>query len=92
MSLSGALIFFSKAPRTTEIGRGHGMSSAHSIFNMGMTLGHMLSPILLGIVYDSWLGVDWVFHIIGIVGYIGLVAFYIIVRSDKSNYGRRVAA
>jgi dipeptide/tripeptide permease len=79
------------AALTTEIGREYGMSSAHSLFNMGLTLGHMLSPILLGIVYDSWLGVDWVFPIIGIVGYIGLVAFYLIVRSDKSNYGRRVA-
>ena len=86
MSVGGALTLPSIAAMTTQIGKKYGMASAHSLFNMGMTLGYSLSPVLLGLLVDNGLGIDWVFYISAIVGFIGLAVFYLMARSAKTDY------
>ncbi|MBT7289792.1 MAG: MFS transporter [Chloroflexi bacterium] len=85
MSVGGALTLPAIAAMTTQIGKQYGMASAHSLFNMGMTFGYSISPVVLGALVDNGLGIDWVFHISGIVGFIGVAVFYLMVRSDKSD-------
>ncbi len=92
MSIGGALTLPAIAAITTEIGKDHGMGSAHGLFNMAMTLGYSAWPLLVAPIAQSWLGVDWVFHISGIVGFIGFAAFYIIARMEKGHYGKRAVA
>lgn len=86
MSVGGALTLPSIAAMTTQIGKKYGMASAHSLFNRGMTLGYSLSPVLLGLLVDNGLGIDWVFYISAIVGFIGLAVFYLMARSAKTDY------
>jgi len=92
MSIGGALTLPAIAAITTEIGKDHGMGSAHGLFNMAMTLGYTVWPLLLAPIADGRLGVDWVFHISAIVGFVGFGAFYLIARLEKGHYGRHAAA
>jgi len=92
MSVGGALTLPAIAAMTTQVGKQYGMASAHSLFNMGMTLGYSLSPILLGLLVDNGLGLNWVFNISAIVGLIGVTVFYLIVRLDKSYDGHHIIA
>jgi MFS family permease len=72
------------AALATEAGREHGMGVAHSMLNMSMSIGHIISPIVLGLIFDRY-GINWVFNAAGIVGLVGVFAFYLIVRSYKGN-------
>ena len=80
----------------TQVGRKFGMGSAHSIFNMAMTVGHLISPILFGYVLDVIKGrnvamygdtgariiaIENIFYIAGIIGIIGSIVFYLMTRS-----------
>jgi MFS family permease len=92
MSIGGALTLPAIAAITTEIGKDHGMGSAHGLFNMAMTLGYSAWPFFLAPIKESSLGIDWVFHISGIVGFVGFAAFYFIARLEKGHYGKRAVA
>jgi len=92
MSIGGALTLPAIAAMTTQVGKKHGMASAHSLFNMGMTLGYSLSPVLLGWLVDNGLGLNWVFNISAIVGLTGVAVFYLIARMDKNYDGHRIIA
>jgi len=72
------------AALATEAGREHGMGVAHSMLNMSMSIGHVISPIMLGLLYDAY-GIGWVFNTAGIVGLVGVVVFFLIVRSYKGD-------
>ncbi|MFC1906208.1 MFS transporter, partial [Chloroflexota bacterium] len=72
------------AAMTTEAGREYGMGASHSLLNMSMSIGHIISPIMLGLIFDRY-GIDWVFNTAGIVGLVGIMAFYLIVRSYKGE-------
>ncbi|MFC1998351.1 MFS transporter [Chloroflexota bacterium] len=92
MSVGEALTLPAIAAMTTQIGKQYGMAFAHSLLNMGMTLGYSLSPVLFGWAVDNGLGLGRVFHISAVVGFIGVAVFYLIVRLDKSNDGHRLIA
>ncbi len=71
------------AALATEAGREHGMGVAHSMLNMSMSIGHIISPMLLGLVFDAY-GIGWVFNTAGIVGLVGVMIFSLIVRTYKA--------
>jgi len=68
----------------TEAGREYGMGVAHSLLNMSMSIGHVISPLMLGLIFDRY-GINWVFNTAGIVGLAGIFAFFLIVRSYKGS-------
>ena len=72
------------AALATEAGREHGMGVAHSMLNMSMSIGHIISPLMLGLIYDAY-GIGWVFNTAGIVGLAGIFAFILIVRTYKGD-------
>ncbi|MFC1999038.1 MFS transporter [Chloroflexota bacterium] len=72
------------AALATEAGREHGMGVSHSLLNMSMSIGHVISPIMLGLIFDRY-GIGWVFNTAGVVGLVGVFAFFLIVRSYKGD-------
>lgn len=72
------------AALATEAGREYGMGVSHSLLNMSMSIGHVLAPLILGLIYDKW-GIRWVFNAAGIAGLCGVLVFSLIVRNYSSS-------
>jgi MFS family permease len=72
------------AAMATEAGREYGMGASHSLLNMSMSIGHVISPLMLGLVYDRY-GINWIFNIAGIIGFVGTLAFSLIALSNKGD-------
>ena len=95
-----ALSMPASAAIVTKVGRRFGMGSAHSVFNMAMTLGHLISPIMFGYILDLLkaryvvahgevgariVAIEYVLYIAAIIGIIGAVVFYFMTRSYKEE-------
>jgi len=72
------------AALATEAGREYGMGVAHSMLNMSMSIGHVISPMILGLIYDAY-GINWIFNTAGIIGLAGIFTFVLIVRTYKGD-------
>ncbi|MBT3363556.1 MAG: MFS transporter [Chloroflexi bacterium] len=84
MAIGPAFTIPTAAALATSAGRKYGMGVSHSLLNMSMSIGHVISPIMLGLLYDKY-GINWVFNTAGIVGLVGVLAFYLIVKSYKGD-------
>jgi MFS family permease len=84
MAIGPALTIPTAAALATEAGREYGMGISHSLLNMSMSIGHVISPIMLGLIFDRY-GMNWVFNTAGIVGLAGVFCFVLIVRPYKGG-------
>lgn len=64
---------------TVIAGKEHGMGSAMGIYNMAMSAGMILAPLLGGVIMDL-LSIEWVFYVGGVIGIAGTVLFAGILR------------
>lgn len=84
MAIGPAFSIPTAAALATEAGREHGMGVSHSMLNMSMSIGHIIAPLTLGLIFDRY-GIGWVFNTAGIVGLAGVFVFYLIVRTYKGD-------
>jgi DHA1 family multidrug resistance protein-like MFS transporter len=73
-ALGGTLALPAASALTVEEGRKYGMGSALGIFNMAMSIGMSVGPIIGGAVDDAW-GVNAVFYVGAGIGVVGTALF-----------------
>lgn len=64
---------------TVIAGKDHGMGSAMGIYNMAMSAGMILAPLLGGVIMD-FIAIEWVFYAGGLIGIAGTSLFAAILR------------
>jgi len=75
----GAVAMPAATAITAEIGQWAGMGTSMGLFNMAMSLGMILAPLISGAVMDL-LGLEAVFLVAGAIGFAGTILFYVLVR------------
>jgi len=83
----GAVAMPAATAITAEIGQWAGMGTAMGLFNMAMSLGMILAPLISGAVMDL-LGLEAVFFVAGAIGFAGTVLFYVLVRDLLTSPAR----
>ncbi len=78
MGIGGAVAMPAAAAIIVVVGKETGMAASMSIFNMAMSVGMMLSPIVLGFVMDT-IGISAIFYFAGIFGLLSNVLFLILM-------------
>ena len=75
MGIGGAISIPAATAITAILGNKYGMGGIMGVFNTGMSVGMVLSPVLSGVVMDT-LGLNYVFYIGGVASMLGMVIFY----------------
>jgi DHA1 family multidrug resistance protein-like MFS transporter len=75
MGIGSAISIPAATAITVILGKKYGMGGIMGIFNTGMSVGMVLSPVLSGVVMDT-LGLNYVFYIGGVASMLGVVTFY----------------
>lgn len=75
----GAVAMPAATAITAEIGQWAGMGTSMGLFNMAMSVGMILAPLISGAVMDL-LGLEAVFFVAGAIGFAGTALFYLLVR------------
>ena len=84
IGLGGALSLPAITAIATQVGREYGMGSTMAVFNMAMSIGMAISPLISGVIMDT-VGLSWVFYFGGIVIIMGTILFYWMVKSYKED-------
>ncbi len=74
MGLGGALSMPAATAINVKIGKKYGMGASMGIFNMAMSLGMILAPMISGAVMDLW-GVKYIFIVAGLISFAGIALF-----------------
>ena len=82
-ALGGTLALPASSALTVEEGKKYGMGAALGIFNMAMSVGMGVGPLIAGAFYDSW-GIDSAFYFGAGVGLLGTGLFAWFTRPVKS--------
>ncbi len=77
--IGGALCLPSASALMVEEGRVYGMGSSMSLFNISMSIGIGIGPVLGGVVND-FLGLDEVFYLSAFIMLTGVFVFYYLIR------------
>lgn len=78
-ALGGALALPASSAMTVHEGRTYGMGSALGIFNMAMSSGMAVGPLLGGLLVDHW-GIESAFYMAAAVGVLGTLLFIQLTR------------
>ncbi len=87
MGLGGAISMPAATAINVKIGQKYGMGASMGVFNMAMSLGMILAPLISGAVMDLW-GLKYIFLVAGILSFIGIAVFAYFVAiglKDTSN-------
>ena len=82
MGTGGGLAFPAALAMATVVGRDHGMGNIMGYFNMAMSLGMIIGPLVSGWVMDL-LGVSVVFIFGGLLGILGSVVCWVLLIQDE---------
>ena len=83
MGTGGGLAFPAALAMATVVGRDHGMGNIMGYFNMAMSLGMIIGPLISGWVMDL-LGVSVVFIFGGLLGVVGsLVCYFLLIQDEE---------
>jgi len=80
MGVGGAFSVSATTVFATTLGRSYGMGTTMGLLNTAMGVGMILGSLISGMVLDS-LGIRYVFYFGGVIGCMGTVAFFLLVRN-----------
>jgi len=87
-SLGGALSMPSASALSVQLGRKFGMGSAIALLGLATSVGMGIGPIAAGPIYDYLGGISSVFYYASGVGFIGLIAFAILIKRARWEEGQ----
>jgi MFS family permease len=86
MGLGGAISMPAATAINVKIGQHHGMGASMGLFNMAMSVGMILAPLISGGVMDLW-GVKYIFYVAGGISAVGILFFFYFVRRGLKQEG-----
>ncbi len=89
MGLGGAISMPAATAINVRIGNRYGMGASMGLFNMAMSVGMILAPLISGIVMDVW-GLQYIFYVAGAISFVGIAIFfyylYLGMRTEEGQY------
>lgn len=84
MGLFGAVATPAAAAISVVEGRQYGMITVMTLFDMAMSLGLFIGPLIGGLIGDAF-GLHSCFHFTGLIGLLGTSVFYLLLRHTDAN-------
>ena len=84
MGIGAALAIPSAQAITVKVGNTLGMGVSMGMFNMAMSVGMIIAPLISGVVMDK-LGIKSVFYVSGIIIFCGVLVFYYYFKKEQTK-------